>query len=68
MSKKILINAAYLRLIVEACEPDAIIDGSDFAGFINRLKDKLRAQGRMELLNSLIREEVHMFETEDRFI
>ncbi len=66
-NKRILLSGAYLELLRLAVS-DEIVDASDFAGFLNGLKDRLRGQGRDELFNAIIREEVHMLETKDSFL
>lgn len=67
-TKRILVSPAYLELLGRAIEPGTIHEVSDFAGFLNQLKQKLKAQGRIELFDQLIREEIHMLETVNPFI
>lgn len=66
--KRILLNATYLQLLAQALPAGEIQDASDFAKFLNNLKWKLKSQGKDEIFDQLIREEIHMFETKDSFI
>ncbi len=63
--KQILLSAEYLELLKAAFRPGEIIGIYDFADFLNGMKDMLRAQGKDEAFNAIIKEEVHMLETVD---
>ena len=65
---RILVSGAYLDLIKQAMKPGDIKEARDFGKFLEALKWKLKQEGRDELFNQIIREEIHMLEMSDPFV
>lgn len=65
--KRILLSGYYCELLRTAIG-DEVVDVSDFGAFLISLKDRLRGQGRQELFDEIVREEIHMFEKKDAFL
>ncbi len=65
---RILISQAYLDLIKQAMKPEDIKEARDLGKFLDGLKWKLKQEGRDELFDQMIREEIHMMETTEKFV